>query len=88
MTTPTQQAVSLRAPSDEWTQQQQLLFQRIRREMKSHPEAFQHPWAHPISERDWHVLCWTVAWFAAGCIDKDSSGETQPAALGTEVVAT
>lgn len=75
------QVVSLKPPDSTWTEEQHQLFMRIRTEMKAHPESFLHPWAEPINARDWHVLCWTVAWFAAQCIRPGSTGTTKPAGL-------
>jgi hypothetical protein len=75
------QVLGLKAPSDRWNEAQLQLFTRMYRQMKANPQSFVHPWSSPIPERDWNVICWTSAWFAAHQIGPDTTGLTQPATL-------
>lgn len=75
------QVLGLKAPSDRWNEAQLQLFTRMYRQMKANQASFMHPWAKPINERDWNVICWTAAWYAAHQIGPDTTGQTQPAAL-------
>lgn len=75
------QVLGLKAPNEKWTEAQTRLFQRMYRQMKANQASFMHPWCQPINDRDWNVICWTAAWYAAHQIGPGATGETQPAAL-------
>ena len=75
------QVLGLKAPNATWSDGQTVLFQRMYRQMKANQPSFTHPWTNPINERDWNVICWTAAWYAAHQIGPDATGNTQPAKL-------
>lgn len=71
--------MSDRTPED-WTEEQNALFDRLYRHMLANQDVFVHPEAPSVDGAHWKTTCWNAAWMAVMfssnclpivCVDED-----------------